>query len=258
MMNAFTLPANVKLQPLLICIVSWASAAFAAPNAKPKHNSATRFIGASPSVKRIDRQRQPNLGTNACTNDHGCAPERAELFRSSEDRVHLPKRVPGRQLSVIVPPVVVAEPARVNVGAEGEVEPASGPELPDSPGETGRIAGPGAALSLRSGFGLPAPQSRRLAKTRPGQETLHIRGVRVVPHPSPVGPVALDPVRLGSVARPGTPGQKPSRPEGQPPPSRHHANRSAGVLASEHRRPTPPTTSSSASRRSSRHRPGDS
>jgi hypothetical protein len=64
MMNAFTLPANVKLQPLLICIVSWASAAFAAPNAKPKHNSATRFIGASPSVMRIDRQRQPNLGTN--------------------------------------------------------------------------------------------------------------------------------------------------------------------------------------------------
>jgi hypothetical protein len=37
---------------LLICIVSWASATDAAPNARPKHNSATRFIGASPSVKK--------------------------------------------------------------------------------------------------------------------------------------------------------------------------------------------------------------
>src|SRR6185503_1709104 len=241
MMNAFTLPANVKLQPLLICIVSWASAAFAAPNAKPKHNSATRFIGASPSVMRIDRQRQPNLGTNACTNDDGCAPERAGLFRSSEDRVHLPKRVPGRQRPVIVPPVVVAEPARVDVGAEGEVEPACRAELPDGPGQTGRIAGPGAALSLRSGPGLPAPESRRLAESRPGQETLYVRGLRVVPHPSPIGPVALDPVRLGSFSRPHTSGQESRRPEGQPPPSRHHANRSAGVPAIEHRRPTPPT-----------------
>ena len=50
--NAFTLPAKVKLQPLLICIVSWASAAVAAPRTRPMHNSATRFIGASPSVKK--------------------------------------------------------------------------------------------------------------------------------------------------------------------------------------------------------------
>jgi hypothetical protein len=49
MENAFTFPEKVKAQPLLICIVSCASAALAAPTARPTHNIATRFIGASPS-----------------------------------------------------------------------------------------------------------------------------------------------------------------------------------------------------------------
>src|SRR4051794_29692668 len=53
MANAFTLPENVKLQPFVICIVSCAFAALAAPSTKPIHNSATRLIGTSPSRVRM-------------------------------------------------------------------------------------------------------------------------------------------------------------------------------------------------------------
>ena len=122
------------------------------------------------------------------------------------------KRVPGRQRPVIVPPVVVAEPARVDVGAEGEVEPARGAELPDGPGQTGRVAGPGAALSLRSGPGCQHPSPAAWPNPAPARKP----STYAVCASCPIRPQSapLRSIQCGSGPRPATrarPGIPPPR-----------------------------------------------
>src|SRR5882724_9992621 len=59
-MNELTFPENVKLQPLLICIVrpcAWT--VLAAPNASPRQTSPIRFIGALPLRVELTDPRQP-------------------------------------------------------------------------------------------------------------------------------------------------------------------------------------------------------